>query len=666
MRSTSLRLGLFVSFALALGTCGGQAVPGGRRGGDKGSPDLSIVFEEVDAGGAEEDGGGIGEPNACGDFDPACQEQSKGPPGGMPFPLKSDPMKDPNASDDGVGRDPNGWLGLDSTQAAFDFLWIANTQDWSRGTVSKINSKTVREVGRYFSVTCHSLPGGSKLDCDGNAGCCSADDFLRWQARKNGQMQPRHQSVDLMANLPSRTAVDFNGDLFVANRAFGGQSSVTKVANENAGCRDRNKNGRIDTSSDVNGDGLIQTDCNDNGAPDDLDDVRGKPCTNGMKQEFYGLDDECVLWTTNTNMPRLYGRPLGLGPGAVDAGPSDAWAGTFNDGKFFRVDGTSGTTKAEVQLPQGCQPYGLAVDSSAYAWAPPLGGGPLCYFNTRKPAEVGTANPRGFSLSGYGIGLDRDQNVWVGGLGSSDAYRYTPDRTNGFANLDKGWWVRLQNNGRNGGAGSGTYGVAADSRTPNLYFVWIGVGNGITVRLPGSELNKMVQPKQDSTVDGSAFPTAKVAGSDTRGVGLDREQNVWVISNQNSVVTRVPVDKAGNIKQPDINAAPAGNNKCPGGDRCVLMDRNVTTYPYTYSDFTGFGLRNFTRPKGTYSYVFRGCLDGDGNPGDTRWVSVKWDAEVPPSTSLTMRARSGNTPTPSAPGMGWDPTPRNSASRRPI
>src|SRR5207253_1850973 len=135
--------------------------------------------------------------------------------------------------------------------------------------------------------------------------------------------------VQRTSNSPSRTAIDFNGDIFVANRAFGGQSSVTHIANEISACKDRNKNGKIDTSSDTNGDGLIQTDCNANGVQDDIADVKAKPCTNGNKQEFYGPDDECILWTTNTNVPGVLGRPLGLGPGAVDTGPSDAWAGTY-------------------------------------------------------------------------------------------------------------------------------------------------------------------------------------------------------------------------------------------------------------------------------------------------------------------------------------------------
>lgn len=213
---------------------------------------------------------------------------------------------------------------------------------------------------------------------------------------------------------------------------------------------------------------------------------------------YFGGDDECVLWTTNTNVRDQLGRPLSLGEGALDGGPSDAWAGGFSNGLFFRIDGTSGATKEQVQLPPGCEPYGLVVDAAGYGWAPNSGGGPLCYFDTRHVGMVGRARDPSFGrLEGYGVALDRDQNVWIGGLGN-----------------------------------------------PNVY---------------------------------------------------------------------------------------------------------------TYSDFTGFGLRNFTRPRGSYSWVQRGCLDGGGHPADTRWWRVTWDADVPPNTSLTVRARSGRTPIPDATWGAWTP-----------
>src|SRR5207237_7751463 len=111
------------------------------------------------------DDGGL---NACGDFDPSCTDRGFGPGKGFPFPLSTDKPPDPNETDDGIGRDMSGYLGLNTSKASFDYLWIANSGDLSgTGTTSKLNSKTVREVARYYTVTCYSNQGGSTAMCDG-------------------------------------------------------------------------------------------------------------------------------------------------------------------------------------------------------------------------------------------------------------------------------------------------------------------------------------------------------------------------------------------------------------------------------------------------------------------------------------------------------------------
>jgi hypothetical protein len=159
------------------------------------------------------------------------------------FPLPSDNPPDPHVGSDGVNRDPNtGYIILDQSHVAFDYLWIADDVDYGAGMVSKISTKpfssapTYREVARYASVTCQSDPvNGSKegavigetppanLCADGVHGCCSRSESL---PGANG----KHQPINLQQNRPSRTAVDFNGDVWVANRAHlptSYQSSVT-------------------------------------------------------------------------------------------------------------------------------------------------------------------------------------------------------------------------------------------------------------------------------------------------------------------------------------------------------------------------------------------------------------------------------------------------------
>ena len=629
-----------------------------------GEQDLVFVFPNFDFSTTGGDDGGQQMTNDCQQFDPKggqnCQEKQFGPDNGFPFPLSTDMPKDPNESDNGVVRDKNGYLGLSQTMAAFDYIWPANSENWQRGTLSKFDAKTIREIARYETVTCNSLAKGNQSGaCDGKGnGCCAKDSYPQWQWRKNNKMgqDPGYQQIQIQSNNASRTAVDSNGDVWVSNRAFGGQSSVTKIANDPTECIDRNGNGKIDTSKDTNGDGVIDTDCNNNNVPDDIADVKQTPCANGMPQEFYGLDDECILFTTNTGPSDKWGRPLSLGPGANDFGPSDAWPGTYMDGSFFRVDGTTGLVKDQTKC--GNQPYGVAIDSSSYAWAPPLGAGQVCVFDTKNAQKnIGLVrNPSFGAMNGYGVSLDKDQNVWFGGFGSGNAYRYTPDRSNGFTNLAQGGWVEVKTPGANtiGGGFQTHRGVAVDLRQMNTYWAWLASDSGWIVRIPASTIPAQ-KPMMDTTVDGSAYQAVRVAGSLTIGAGVDRDQNIWGVSYSGSVATRIKVDVNGNMTMPDINSPPMGNNKCPAGDRCPYQDTQQSNpSPYTYSDFTGFGLRNFTRPKGFWSYVQKGCDDGIGGT-DTKWMAVTFDADVPLNTMLTVKARSGNTSMPDNSWGAWTP-----------
>ena len=166
--------------------------------------------------------------------------------------------------------------------------------------------------------------------------------------------------------------------------------------------------------------------------------------------------------------------------------------GGFENGIFVRLDGTTGKAKDQWQLPQDCQPYGLAIDSQGYGWSPNLGAGPLCYFDTRNNQNVGKVrDPQFGPMEGYGITLDRDQNVWVG----FSVHRYTPDRTNGFKNLGNGWWTKFNMNG---------VGIAADSRTAKKYFVWSADGGSNVTRIPASDTPI---PKQDMTVPNNGWLT---------------------------------------------------------------------------------------------------------------------------------------------------------------
>ncbi len=137
--------------------------------------------------------------SSCGGCDLSCVQKGVGAGTDNSFTLNSE-----NSS--GVGLDDQGNIKIDSSQISLSlkFLWAANSGE---DTVSKVDCKTVKEVGRYK-----------------------------------------------VCNNPSRTSVDLDGNVWVACR---GDGHVAKIISDKKNCIDKNGNGVIETSQDANGDGGI-------------------------------------------------------------------------------------------------------------------------------------------------------------------------------------------------------------------------------------------------------------------------------------------------------------------------------------------------------------------------------------------------------------------------
>jgi len=534
----------------------------------------------------------------CGNCSADCKGSDVGKD--APFPMPED---DTDIEADGVGLDENGDLILDKTNSNFNFAWIANTEGASgRGTLSKVDTVLVKEVARYLTVTCFGNPGyllDVCLDVGGN-------------------------EVQQANNKPSRTAVDFNFDVWVANRAFGGQPSTTKVANALEDCVDRNNNNKIDTSSDQNGDGVIEIDCDGDQKPDTLSTV----CTNAKPPEFLGLDDECVLFTTNFAKTNEYGRTVCLDQGDLEGGSGNAWVGTNNrsgNNRFYKLNGSTGLIMGYVDMPSGIGPYGCVVDGDGILWTvgshsgvTPNAGRGLTYFDTKNVTKKGPVladNLSGGSHSYYGISLDPNGDLWLGGWETSNVYRYKPDRTN-FDTLSQGTWTRVRTVEE--GSVSHTAGIQADTRG----WVWVASNStGFILRVPQAIPDGDNSWAAAAALGGIHLDAA--LGGTMRGAGVDFAGHVWGISHDASQATRIDLDSKGDAVDlvNNVFSTPVGKN------------------PYTYSDFTGFGLKNFTRPSGTYRMLLKGC-----DSKDTTWLWVKWSGKQPTGTKIGLRARSGPTP----------------------
>jgi hypothetical protein len=537
---------------------------------------------------------------------------------------------------------------------ASDFIWVANETNYGAGTVSKIQTAPspgplgYREVARYPSVTCQSdpvngskegavfsLPPPSNTCVDGLHGCCSRAESV---PGANGM----HQPVSLTGNRPSQTAVDARGDAWVANSTLGSlQSSLSKIAGSVADCVDRNGSGNIQTSADINGDGTIDTDCDGNGVADDASTV----CGPGRLKEFWGLDDECVLFTVNIGPAGQWARALALAKGSTAAAPADAWVATYQDGRFHRVDGATGAITATVALAdQGivsARPIGAAIDQFGILWAPNLaaegncpGGGCLFFLDTNNPTSQGMVQSTipgggfyGVAVDGFRSGGELAQQVWLAEFGATGfgAYRYRPSRTAGFSGLLTGKWAR----GHVTGSGQLTQGrgIAVDNRTPA--FVWVALDGGAVARLPAD--------LPDDTT--STFPAATNLFTTNRagtvGAAITDDLGLWAVNQGSSVVTHFAVDAAGgvlNANNPDqVNlddkfASPEAFCATPASGQCK-------PHPLTTSDFSGFGYRNFTLPG---VLLFR---DGFETGDTVRWSAASSDAgDLTVTTGAAMKS----------------------------
>jgi hypothetical protein len=154
--------------------------------------------------------------------------------------------------------------------------------------------------------------------------------------------------------------------------------------------------------------------------------------------------------------------------------------------------------------------------------------------------------------------------------------------------------------------------VAPDDRGK----VWLACTTGTVIRVNQSIADGI----HDLT---GTKNTWKLKAESVIGVGIDSKGHVWGIGHKNHLASRLEVDSKGNV---------TANSK---------LNATVGQNPYTYSDFTGYGLRNFVRPQGTWIYQLEPC------PGGTKakWKTVSWKATTPAGTAVALRVRTGDSET---------------------
>ncbi len=269
---------------------------------------------------------------------------------------------DTGSSDSGGCNDEGGVL--------FSYIWIANS---TQGTVSKIDTMTATEVGRYLVGDY----GGQQLStCQG----------------------------------PSRTSVNLQGDVAVLDRR-GGLAKI--IANAEA-CPDLDNDNVIETSSDANYLPWQTDECLAwrIDVPHDIGNGCGGP--RAVQWTAHAPDENC-----DVQDPDVW---------VAFCNEND------NDVTVWLVDGGNGSVKQEYAVPDyGCAtygPYGGAVDAENNFWFVDRGSKQSLYRVEYGcvPANPGDCVEEHTKLQGvdaYGITIDPKGRLWMAG-GNNSLYNYDP------------------------------------------------------------------------------------------------------------------------------------------------------------------------------------------------------------------------------------------------
>lgn len=369
-------------------------------------------------------------------------------------------------------------LQLSAESVTLPFIWVPNSNE---GTVSKVDTITGRELGRY-----RTGPGS-----DGN---------------------------------PSRTTVDLLGNCWVANRNTG---TVVKIGLlENGQYMDRNWNGIIETSRDLDGDGDITGD-----------------------EVLPWASDECVIYeivliagAEGTYIPGQY---LGTytdnswepGPRGIAVDKSNnVWAGCFGTMKYYCIRNSDGLILKTVDVSSfNHTPYGAVMDENGILWS---SGHNKSFVLRLDPTDdsVSTVNVGHYV---YGLGLDRFGHLFISGW--TDARLSRIDIHTGTVD-----WTKIAAYNSRGVTCTDDGDVWTADSDPNTVTRWSN--------------------------DGVKLETITVGNTPT-GVVVDALGKVWVVNNGDEYIHRI--DPQTNMI--DLSKRIIGTRHYGYSDMTGIISRTFTT-----------------------------------------------------------------------------------------
>jgi len=417
-------------------------------------------------------------------------------------------------------------LQLSGEPGTLPFIWVPGDE----GVVSKVNTETGNELGRYRVA----LYGGS----------------------------------------PSRTSVDLEGNVWIGLRTAG---TVVKIGLHEAGQYiDRNEDGVIQTSRDIDGDGDIT----------------------GAEILPWG-QDECVLFEVvlvpgheGTYVPGTYEGPYdtdywGTSPRglAVDA-ENNLWVGTGSPQKLYYIDGATGEILDVVDVsPWDHYTYGATMDSNGilwllHRWHYPTEPTPTELLRV-DPSDLESIREVHLPYEQYGLATDYLGHLFLTGWESNKLFKI---------DIETGEMIWVKNT-REGCA----RGVVV---TPQDNHVWV------------------VDTCRNSTLryDNDGNFTAEIGGLDgPSGIDVDAAGKVWATDRNDEYIHRI---------DPETNSI----------DLSKRLSR--TGGHYSYSDMTGVVVAMMTAKNGTWTVIY------DSNQDETPWGTISWTGEEPEGTLIQVEVRS--------------------------
>jgi hypothetical protein len=358
-------------------------------------------------------------------------------------------------------------LQLNARLTTFPVMWIANAGE---DTLSRWDTSTNKEVARYFTSFSPGQPG-----------------------------YVNHLGSAYSGAAPSRTAVDRDGNVYVANRHFDNQQAeVIKILA--SGGIDRNGNGVIDTSIDLNGDGNI----GDSSGNFDAGEMLPMADTNGNGIiDPDEIQDERIAWVARAGQTGGLGRSLAIDPNG------DIWLGIYYEQAYYKLSGATGQILAGPIATPGHSPYGAQVDGNGILWGASLGNTLLKLNTNTQEVKVYDHSAQG---GDYGIAIGNGK-VYMASQGSHSFIQFDP-ATEAFSTPAAEQFYSL--------------GVAVD-RDGNIV---VGKNSGGVAKF-----------RPDGSVIWSV--AGQPGTSDVRGTVVDSNNDVWLISlNSNTLAKHAGADGA--------------------------------------------------------------------------------------------------------------------------